>query len=170
MKWHRICRGSVLFASSVNGLTPTLPPPPHIYKSGCTNMDIDKDLTLTTCPFYPHFPLLFYSWDQMAKYDLPASIDYALMFSGQEQLYYVGHSQGSTIGFAGFSQNKQLASKVWLMPEGGRWGEVLRVWRMWRSVNPQGKGSCMLCRPFTGICHWVCRILSEQAFLPARYD
>ena len=51
----------------------------------------------------------------MAKYDLPASIDYALMSSGQEQLYYVGHSQGSTIGFAGFSKNKELASKVGLV-------------------------------------------------------
>ncbi|XP_072016737.1 gastric triacylglycerol lipase-like [Amphiura filiformis] len=53
-----------------------------------------------------------WSWDQMAKYDLPASIDYALMFSKQKQVYYVGHSQGSTIGFAGFSQNKNLASKI----------------------------------------------------------
>ncbi|XP_048194702.1 lysosomal acid lipase/cholesteryl ester hydrolase-like [Perognathus longimembris pacificus] len=53
-----------------------------------------------------------FSFDEMAKYDLPASIDYILNKTGQEQLYYVGYSQGSTIGFIGFSQFPELAQKI----------------------------------------------------------
>lgn len=48
----------------------------------------------------------------MAEYDLPAMLNYALNVSGQAQLFYVGHSQGTLIGFTGFSSNPQLASKV----------------------------------------------------------
>lgn len=39
-----------------------------------------------------------YSFDEMANYDLPASVNFILNKTGQEQLYYVGHSQGTTIG------------------------------------------------------------------------
>ncbi|XP_070608372.1 lipase member K-like isoform X2 [Erythrolamprus reginae] len=53
-----------------------------------------------------------FSFDQMAKYDLPASIDFVLQKTGQQQLYYIGHSQGTTIAFIAFSSNQQLASKI----------------------------------------------------------
>ncbi len=48
----------------------------------------------------------------MAKYDLPAMIDKVIEVSGQEQIYYAGHSQGTLIGFAEFSQNQEYANKV----------------------------------------------------------
>lgn len=44
------------------------------------------------------FCFLYYSYDEMAEYDLPAVVDFILKKTGQEQLYYVGHSQGTTIG------------------------------------------------------------------------
>ncbi|KAL5017970.1 hypothetical protein ScPMuIL_003692 [Solemya velum] len=53
-----------------------------------------------------------WSWDEMAKYDLPATINYVLQVSRQSQLYYVGHSQGTEIGFAEFSRNPELGRKV----------------------------------------------------------
>lgn len=34
----------------------------------------------------------------MANYDLPASINFILNKTGQKQVYYVGHSQGASIG------------------------------------------------------------------------
>lgn len=34
----------------------------------------------------------------MAKYDLPATIDFIVQKTGQEKIHYVGHSQGTTIG------------------------------------------------------------------------
>lgn len=57
-------------------------------------------------------PPCIFSWEQMAEYDLPAMLNYALNISGQSQLFYVGHSQGTLIGFTGFSSNPELASKV----------------------------------------------------------
>ena len=53
-----------------------------------------------------------FSWDEMAKYDLPAMINHALFISGQKSLFYVGHSQGTMMAFAGLSMDKSLAEKV----------------------------------------------------------
>ncbi|XP_005385911.1 PREDICTED: lysosomal acid lipase/cholesteryl ester hydrolase [Chinchilla lanigera] len=53
-----------------------------------------------------------FSFDEMAKYDLPASVNFVLNKTGQKQVYYVAHSQGSTIGFIAFSQFPELAKKI----------------------------------------------------------
>ncbi|XP_045424043.1 lipase member K isoform X2 [Lemur catta] len=67
-----------------------------------------KHLTLSpTSPEYWAFSL-----DEMAKYDLPATINFILEKTGQEQLYYVGHSQGTTIAFIAFSTNPELAKRI----------------------------------------------------------
>lgn len=38
------------------------------------------------------------SYDEMARFDLPAVINFILQKTGQEKIYYVGYSQGTTIG------------------------------------------------------------------------
>jgi len=53
-----------------------------------------------------------FSWDEMAKHDLPSMIYYALNHTNQEQLVYIGHSQGTMILFGELSSNKKLASKI----------------------------------------------------------
>uniref|UniRef100_A0A3Q3GPD8 Lipase n=1 Tax=Labrus bergylta TaxID=56723 RepID=A0A3Q3GPD8_9LABR len=53
-----------------------------------------------------------FSHDEMALKDLPASVDYILKVTGQEQIYYIGHSQGTTIAFMAFSSLPDLASKI----------------------------------------------------------
>ncbi|XP_017508847.1 lysosomal acid lipase/cholesteryl ester hydrolase isoform X1 [Manis javanica] len=53
-----------------------------------------------------------FSFDEMANYDLPASIKFILNKTGQEQVYYVGHSQGTTVGFIAFSRIPELAKKI----------------------------------------------------------
>ncbi|XP_078200143.1 gastric triacylglycerol lipase isoform X2 [Callithrix jacchus] len=53
-----------------------------------------------------------FSFDEMAKYDLPATIDFIVKKTGQQQLHYVGHSQGTTIGFIAFSTNPKLAERI----------------------------------------------------------
>ncbi|XP_036022866.1 lysosomal acid lipase/cholesteryl ester hydrolase [Onychomys torridus] len=53
-----------------------------------------------------------FSFDEMAKYDLPAAINYVVNTTGQEQVFYLGHSQGTTIGFIAFSQIPELAKKI----------------------------------------------------------
>lgn len=58
------------------------------------------------------FDFCFNSWQEMADYDLPAMINYVLHVTGQKQLFYVGHSQGTMIAFNGFSNNLSLGNKV----------------------------------------------------------
>ncbi|XP_034359908.1 lipase member K [Arvicanthis niloticus] len=65
---------------------------------------------LTLSPKSPEY--WAFSLDEMAKYDLPATINLILEKSGQKQLFYVGHSQGTTIAFIAFSTNPELAKKI----------------------------------------------------------
>ncbi|NWX15041.1 LIPM Lipase, partial [Aegotheles bennettii] len=53
-----------------------------------------------------------YSFHEMAMYDLPATINYILQKTGQEQLYYVGYCQGTTTGFIAFSSIPELDRKI----------------------------------------------------------
>lgn len=53
-----------------------------------------------------------WSWDEMAAHDLPAMLEYVLQTTGEPDLFYVGHSQGTLIGFTAFSSNPELAKKV----------------------------------------------------------
>ncbi|XP_077407532.1 gastric triacylglycerol lipase isoform X2 [Vanacampus margaritifer] len=53
-----------------------------------------------------------FSHDEMALLDLPAVVDYIVKATGQEQLAYVGHSQGTTIAFMAFSRLPHLAAKI----------------------------------------------------------
>ena len=52
------------------------------------------------------------SFDEMAKFDLPATINYIQTITGQDQLVYIGHSQGTLIAFAAFSTNPELEKKI----------------------------------------------------------
>ncbi|XP_074780280.1 lipase member M-like [Athene noctua] len=53
-----------------------------------------------------------YSFHEMAMYDLPAMINYILQKTGQEQLYFVAYSQGTTTGFIAFSSIPELDRKI----------------------------------------------------------
>ncbi|NWS68508.1 LIPM Lipase, partial [Crotophaga sulcirostris] len=53
-----------------------------------------------------------YSFHEMAMYDLPAMINYILQETGQEKLYYVAYSQGTTTGLIAFSSIPELDHKI----------------------------------------------------------
>jgi len=53
-----------------------------------------------------------FSWDEIAKFDIPAMVDCALWKSGEEQLYYAGHSQGSMVMFAESSEDPEFGKKI----------------------------------------------------------
>ncbi|XP_054839235.1 lipase member N-like [Eublepharis macularius] len=53
-----------------------------------------------------------FSFHEMGYYDIPAVIYFILNTTGQEQLYCVGHSEGSTIGFIAFSTWPKLAETI----------------------------------------------------------
>lgn len=42
------------------------------------------------------FDYWHFSWDEMAKYDLPAMLNHVLVTTGRQKLHYFGHSMGST--------------------------------------------------------------------------
>jgi lysosomal acid lipase/cholesteryl ester hydrolase len=56
-----------------------------------------------------------FSWHEIGIYDLPASIDYILETTGQEQLQYIGHSQGTTAFYVMTSMLPAYNDKVALM-------------------------------------------------------
>ncbi len=66
---------------------------------------------------YNCFPLanthvVLFSWQEMAEYDIPAMVEYILDVTGNTELSYVGHSQGTLIAFAKFSSDIEFAKKV----------------------------------------------------------
>ncbi|KAM9134301.1 gastric triacylglycerol lipase-like [Pangshura tecta] len=48
----------------------------------------------------------------MAKYDHPAVIDFIVQKTGQEKLYYAGHSEGTATAFTTFSTMPRLAQRI----------------------------------------------------------
>lgn len=65
-----------------------------------------ETLSVTSAAFWD------FSFDEMAKYDLPAMVMYVLQNTTQDQLYYVGHSQGTMMIFAGLSENNELQKRI----------------------------------------------------------
>jgi len=53
-----------------------------------------------------------FSWDQMAEFDLPASIDYVIDVTGQEKIHFVGHSMGTTTFMAMVNSRPEYADKI----------------------------------------------------------
>lgn len=53
-----------------------------------------------------------FSWDQMGQYDVPAMIDYILSATGYSELYYVGHSMGTSMAFAMLSTKPEYNRKI----------------------------------------------------------
>lgn len=56
--------------------------------------------------------LRFFRLDEFAKYDAPAVIDTVLRLTGESGLYWVGNSQGTTVGFMTLAENPAYNSKV----------------------------------------------------------
>uniref|UniRef100_A0A8C4W184 AB hydrolase-1 domain-containing protein n=1 Tax=Gopherus evgoodei TaxID=1825980 RepID=A0A8C4W184_9SAUR len=53
-----------------------------------------------------------FSFDEMGKYDITAVLYFAMNKTGQKQLYYVAHSEGTTLGFVAFSSRPDLAQRI----------------------------------------------------------
>ena len=58
----------------------------------------EKSLVLTTKRFWNDkidICLKHFSWHEIGTYDLPAMINKTLETSGQDKLFYIGHSMGT---------------------------------------------------------------------------
>lgn len=56
-----------------------------------------------------------FSWDEIGRYDLPAMIDYVILKTGVRDIFYVGHSQGTTAFFVMASERPEYNRKIKLM-------------------------------------------------------
>ena len=56
----------------------------------------------TTSPKSPKF--WDFSFDEMAAGDLPAMVNYVTETTGRSKIFYIGHSQGTEMGFIEFSR------------------------------------------------------------------
>lgn len=57
-------------------------------------------------------PFWNFEWHDIGIYDLPAMMDYVLYHTGEDQLQYVGHSQGTTSFFVLNSMIKRFRSRI----------------------------------------------------------
>jgi len=53
-----------------------------------------------------------FSWHEMGTKDLPAVIDYILRTTGSEQIFYAGHSMGTTMFYVLCSERPEYNSKI----------------------------------------------------------
>jgi len=53
-----------------------------------------------------------FSFHEFAMYDIPAMIDYITQATNRPKIHYIGHSEGTMIGFAGFSENEIVANQI----------------------------------------------------------
>ncbi|XP_027711690.1 lipase member N-like [Vombatus ursinus] len=53
-----------------------------------------------------------FSFDEMGRYDLPSVINFIVQKTGQEKLYFVGHSLGTTIGFIALATRPEVARRI----------------------------------------------------------
>ncbi|KAI6236165.1 Lipase [Aphelenchoides besseyi] len=53
-----------------------------------------------------------FSWDEMAQYDLEAMFNTIEEVTGQREIYYLGHSQGTLTMFAKFSTDPEFRQRV----------------------------------------------------------
>ncbi|XP_065837987.1 gastric triacylglycerol lipase-like [Oscarella lobularis] len=83
-----------------------------------------------------------WSYDEMARYDLPAMLYYVINVTNQSDIYYVGHSQGTLMAFIGFSMNAKLASHIkayFALAPVARYGHAVGLMRYIAYAKPEIK-------------------------------
>jgi len=65
--------------------------------SGIFHLSRADEIGIFMLSFFTHC-----SWHEMGVYDIPAVLNFVLTHTGQPDLYYVGHSMGTTMFFVSF--------------------------------------------------------------------
>ena len=61
-------------------------------------------------PSHPDF--WRFSWHEIGVIDIPTMIDFITAATGQQQIHYVGHSQGTTVYFVMLSERPEYNAKI----------------------------------------------------------
>lgn len=96
-----------------------------------------------------------FSWDEMAEHDIPAVIDYILEETKHSQLYYIGHSMGTTIFYGCMSSHPQYNKKIKAMFGLGPVATVKHI------ISP-----IKYLAPFANDIHILLNLLGDYEFLP----
>merc|ERR1712080_203787 len=99
-----------------------------------------------------------FSWDEMAKFDLPEMLQYVLETTGKQKLLYVGHSLGTTTYFTMNSLDQSWADKV-----------ELAVLLAPVAYVDHMKSPMRIIAPFSDLIEWVLVHMGMGEFLPSNY-
>ena len=95
------------------------------------------------------------SWNEMGMYDLPANFDYVKEVTGKPDLYYIGHSMGTTMFFVCMATRPEYNSRIRLM------NALAPVAYTEHMISP-----ISLIAPFAGSLEWILNVLGIREFLP----
>jgi len=99
-----------------------------------------------------------FSWDEMAKYDLPTELNFVMNQTDSQKIYYVGHSMGTTTYMAMNSMDPTWADKVEL-------AVLLAPVAFVDHMNSPIK----LMAPFSDLIQWVADHMGVGEFLPSNW-
>jgi len=99
-----------------------------------------------------------FSWDEMAKYDLPTELDFVIEYTNSQKIYYVGHSMGTTTYMAMNSMDPTWADKVELAV---LLAPIAFVDHMHSPIK--------LIAPFSDLVQWVADHMGIGEFLPSNW-
>lgn len=99
-----------------------------------------------------------FSFDQMIRYDLPATLDFVLAHTTEKELFYVGHSQGTLMLFGLLSEKPEYSKKIKLFSALGPVTTVGYMTSPVRYLAPFAEDSSILLRFF-----------GEYDFLPSNW-
>jgi len=99
-----------------------------------------------------------FSWDEMAKYDLPAQLNYVLEKTEKEKIYYIGHSMGTTtylvMNILDQTWGEKVELAVLLAP-------IAYVDHMTSPIK--------YLAPFAGMIDWIAENMGMGEFLPSNW-
>jgi len=99
-----------------------------------------------------------FTWDESAKYDLPTMLNYVMETTGQEKIYYIGHSMGTTTYMAMNSMDASWADKV-----------ELAVLLAPAAFMTHVKSPIKFLAPFTDQIEWILENMGIGEFLPSNW-
>jgi len=81
-------------------------------------------------------PYWDFSWDELGRYDIPASVDYILKRTQQKKLTYVGYSLGCALFFISAVDHPQLNDQIEMMIGLGPTSRVTQLHNIFRFIAP----------------------------------
>ena len=80
----------------------------HIFYKCCIHLYENGEIDIV----FNRLKYDFFSWDEMAQYDLPAMINKAIETTNEPRIFYIGHSMGTTALMAMPTFHPEMNDKI----------------------------------------------------------